>query len=214
MCGSFVEIGLGHRRRLRLTHFIQCYLKSPNDSKKLTSQARATRSQIRGGVRRPKESGNGYVLTEVELEVIDVCVRAAQAFGVSRSIGEIFGLIFCAPRPVNFDHVVRALGISSGSASHGLRRMCQMGIIRSCYVARDRRVHYELKASLRGLVSALLEENLLVPLGMADEQIDKLRSRLDDASAASRTLLSRIELLATWNAKFRAALKPMMEALG
>jgi DNA-binding transcriptional regulator GbsR (MarR family) len=159
-------------------------------------------------------SDTAYVLNEVELEVIDVCVRAAQAFGVSRSIGEIFGLIFCAPRPVNFDHVVRALGISSGSASHGLRRMCQLGIIRSCYVARDRRVHYELKASLRGLVAALLEENLLVPLGMADEQIDKLRLRLDEQSSVNRTLLSRIELLASWNAKFRAALKPMMEALG
>jgi hypothetical protein len=91
--------------------------------------------------------------------------------------------------------------------------MCQLGIIRSCYVARDRRVHYELKASLRGLVAALLEENLLVPLGVADEQIDRLRSRLDSEPAVNRSLLSRVELLATWHAKFRAALKPMMDAL-
>jgi len=195
-------------------HYVHLELKLPNGTNKLSSQVRATRSLPRGPTRRRKAAGEVYVLSDVELEVIDVCVRAAQAFGVSRSIGEIFGLIFCAPKPVNFDHVVRALGISSGSASHGLRRMCQLGIIRSCYVARDRRVHYEIKASLRGLVAALLEENLLVPLGMADEQIDKLRLKLGDESPVSRTLLARIELLASWNSKFRAALKPMMEALG
>ena len=168
----------------------------------------------RSASRRPKADSEARPLSEVELEVIDVCVRAATAFGASRSMGEIFGLIFCSARPVAFDDVVRSLGISSGSTSQGLRRMCQLGIIRSCYVPRDRRVHYELKASLRGLVAAVLEESLLVPLGMADEQIGRLRSKLDGKNAASPVLASRIELLADWNAKFRAALKPMIEALG
>jgi DNA-binding transcriptional regulator GbsR (MarR family) len=189
-------------------------LKFSNGTKKLSSRIKPSRPLGRDAARQRSGSDDAHVLTEVELEVIDVCVRGAQAFGVSRSIGEIFGLIFCASQPVNFDHVVQALGISSGSASHGLRRMCQLGVIRSCYVARDRRVHYELKASLRGLVAALLEESLLVPLGMADEQIDRLRSRLDGESNGNKVLLSRIELLADWNTKFRAALKPMMEALG
>jgi len=180
----------------------------------MDAETRTSQSQGRRRARRRKVSEETHALTDVELEVIDVCVRSAQAFGISRSFGEIFGLIFFAARPVNFDRVVHALGISSGSASHGLRRMCQLGVIRSCYVARDRRVHYELKASLRGLVGALIEDNLLVPLGMADEQIDRLRSRLDNESADDRDLLSRIDLLSTWNAEFRAALRPMMDALG
>jgi DNA-binding transcriptional regulator GbsR (MarR family) len=152
-------------------------------------------------------------LSDIECEVIDICVRAAQAFGISRSLGEIFGLIFCSRQPVNFDHVVRSLGISAGSASHGLRRMCKLGIIRSCYVARDRRVHYVLETSLRGLVIALLGENLLVQLSLANEQIERLRTRLGDGGNVRRDLAPQIELLATWNARFRAALKPMLEAL-
>ncbi|MEQ1851772.1 MAG: hypothetical protein ABMA01_09305 [Chthoniobacteraceae bacterium] len=152
-------------------------------------------------------------LSDVECEVIDICVRAAQAFGVSRSLGEIFGLIFCARKPVNFDFVVRSLRISTGSASHGLRRMCKLGIIRSCYVPRDRRVHYVLETSLRGLVIALLGENLLVQLSLANEQIERLRSRLNDGTSARLELAPQVELLASWNSRFRAALKPMLEAL-
>jgi HTH-type transcriptional regulator, glycine betaine synthesis regulator len=152
-------------------------------------------------------------LSDVECEVIDICVRAAQAFGVSRSLGEIFGLIFCARKPVNFDFVVRSLRISTGSASHGLRRMCKLGVIRSCYVPRDRRVHYVLETSLRGLVVALLGENLLVQLSLANEQIERLRSRLNDGNSARLELAPQVELLASWNSRFRAALKPMLEAL-
>jgi DNA-binding transcriptional regulator GbsR (MarR family) len=152
-------------------------------------------------------------LSDIECEVIDICVRAAKAFGVSRSLAEIFGLIFCSSRPLTFEAVVRSLRISAGSASHGLRRMCKLGIIRSCYAPRDRRVHYVLDTSLRGLVIALLGENLLVQLSLAHEQIERLRSRLRDSAASGRDMTPQVELLATWNARIRGALKPMLEAL-
>jgi len=63
------------------------------------------------------------------------------------------------------------------------------------------------------LVVALLEENLLVHLTLAEQQIHRLRARLNDDSAAGSFLLPQVELLANWNAQFRAALKPMLEAL-
>src|SRR5688572_4386323 len=116
-------------------------------------------------------------LSEVQLEVIEFCVRASQTVGVPRSIGEIFGLICSSPHPLNFDDVVRLLGISSGSASHGLRKMCRLGIIRTCYVPRDRRDHYTCETSFRQLVVALMQEHMLVHVCWADDKIARLRQR-------------------------------------
>jgi HTH-type transcriptional regulator, glycine betaine synthesis regulator len=153
------------------------------------------------------------VLSDVQLDIIDICVRASQAVGIPRSIGEIFGLIFTSPKPVNFDDVVRSLGISSGSASHGLRKMCRLGIIRTCYVARDRRDHYTFETSFRNLVLALLEENLLVHVCWADEQIERLRSRVNDDATVHQNLTSRIDLLSDWSVQVRGAMKLVSEVL-
>jgi DNA-binding transcriptional regulator GbsR (MarR family) len=185
----------------------------PNDSNLLSARLAADGGHFSSEDMVLAADSNAPALTDIECEIIDICVRAARAFGVSQSLGEIFGLIFCARGPVNFDCVVRTLGISTGSASHGLRRMCKLGIIRSCYRPRDRRVHYVLETSLRGLVIALLGENMLVQLSLANEQIERLRMRLRDGNGGGEQIAMKVEMLAAWNARFRAALKPMLEAL-
>ena len=153
------------------------------------------------------------LLSDVQLDIIDICVRASQAMGIPRSIGEIFGLIFSSPRPVSFDDVVRSLGISNGSASHGLRKMCRLGIIHTCYVPRERRDHYTFETSFRNLALALLEENLLVHVCWADQRIERLRTRVSDDSAIHQSLADRVETLSNWNAQARDAMKQALAAL-
>jgi len=152
-------------------------------------------------------------LTEVQLDIIDICVRASQAIGIPRSVGEIFGLIFSSPRPVSFEDVVRLLGISSGSASHGLRKMCRLGIIHTCYVPRDRRDHYTFESAFRNLALALLEENLLVHVCWAEERIERLRERVLGDSRVEPALADRVETLSNWNSQARTAMKRALESL-
>ena len=52
--------------------------------------------------------------------MIDVFVRAASLIGLPRSIGEIYGLLFCTPQALSFDELVERLQISKGSVSQGL----------------------------------------------------------------------------------------------
>jgi len=160
----------------------------------------------------PSQIAQGH-LHGVQLDVIEICVRISQALGIPRSMGEIFGLIFSSPKPLNFDDVVRSLGISNGSASHGLRKMCRLGIIRTCYVPRDRRDHYTFECSFRNIALALLEENLLVHVCWADERIERLRASVNDDSSVNRTLAERIDVLSKWNAQARSAMKCALETL-
>jgi len=76
-------------------------------------------------VRNSFESGGSQPLAPVELEVIQIFVQIAQVLGLPKSVGEIYGLLFCAMEPLNFDEIMRRLTISKGSTGQGR----QLGII-------------------------------------------------------------------------------------
>ena len=62
--------------------------------------------------------------------MIDVFVRAAGLIGLPRSIGEIYGLLFCSPKALSFDELVERLQISKGSVSQGLKVLRQLGAVK------------------------------------------------------------------------------------
>jgi hypothetical protein len=91
--------------------------------------------------------------------------------------------------------------------------MCRLGIIRTCYVPRDRRDHYTFEASFRNLALALLEENLLVHVCWADDRIERLKQKVTDDGFTNQTLADRVNTLSNWNAQARSAMKRALETL-
>lgn len=145
-------------------------------------------------------------------EIVDICVRSAQVMGVPRSIGEIFGLVFCSPRPVSFDDVVRILKLSNGTASYGLRYLKRLGAIRTCYVARERKDFYVAETSLRKVMSAVFSENLVAHLGGSAERLERLRSAAAQESDESNVLYC-VDQLIGWNQQLRRAVIKGFESL-
>ncbi|MGB1127957.1 MAG: GbsR/MarR family transcriptional regulator, partial [Opitutales bacterium] len=78
-------------------------------------------------------------LAEWESATIEVFVRAVDLIGFPRSVGEIYGLLFCAQEPVSFDDLVERLKISKGSVSQGLKLLRQLGAVRVHYIAGSRK---------------------------------------------------------------------------
>ena len=64
-----------------------------------------------------------------ESAVIDLFLNAANSFGLPKSYGQIYGLLFCRDEPLAMDEVMDLLHISKGSASQGLRALRQLGAI-------------------------------------------------------------------------------------
>ena len=54
-------------------------------------------------------------LSQLEAEVIEIFVRAAQLIGLPKSYGEIYGLLFLSAEPLSMDQIMRRLSISLGS---------------------------------------------------------------------------------------------------
>jgi DNA-binding transcriptional regulator GbsR (MarR family) len=138
-------------------------------------------------------------IPEAQWDLIQLCVHSVRMLGVPRSVGEIFGFVFSSPRPVNFDEIVSSLGISNGSASHGLRYLRRVGAVCVTYLARDRRDHYIAETSLGRFFSGYLMENISHHLGGNVERLAAMRSRLAATAESGGHLPERVDLLLEWN---------------
>jgi len=138
-------------------------------------------------------------LTDVERELIAFFVSAAQAFGVPRSVGEIYGLYFACERPMPMDEVVGRLRISKGSASQGIRFLRSINALRSTYVPGDRRDHFEPELSLRVIAEGFVNERIRPQLRDGNDRLRSIRERYDaDQLAPVDERLTNIE---SWNRK-------------
>ena len=54
-------------------------------------------------------------LDEWELAVVDLFLNAASSFGLPKSYGQIYGLLFCRDQSLAMDEVMKLLQISKGS---------------------------------------------------------------------------------------------------
>lgn len=145
-------------------------------------------------------------LSPVELEIIRFFVQIASALGVPRSVGEIFGVIFCAPKPQPFEAIVSKLGISKGSVSQGLKFLVKIGAASIVYIPRDRRTYYEAETSMRRLVSGAIRESVHPHLEGNRQFLDTIRDQIQDTKDVSPELAEhleqRVETLGVWNEKF------------
>ena len=166
------------------------------------------RGAARHGLSQPLAS------TDPQWELIQLCVRVTQVLGMPRSVGEIFGFIFTSTLPVTFDQIVGGLGVSNGSASHGLRYLRRLGAIQVGYHARDRRDFYQAETSLRNMASGFLAENVLFHMRGVDERLRDLRERSSQSdSPGSKSLAERIGLLLAWNDQAISAISAALDTL-
>jgi hypothetical protein len=64
-----------------------------------------------------------------ETECVVFFAEVVQAFGVPRSVGQIYGLLFATAEPLSFSDIVERLDISKGSISQGLQFLRSVGAI-------------------------------------------------------------------------------------
>jgi len=154
-------------------------------------------------------------LDPVEAEFVRFFVQFATTLNLPRSVGEIFGFLFAADEPRPFDEVVARLGISKGSASHGLKFLTAIGAISLVYVPRDRRTFYEAETSMRKLFSSALNEAVRPHLEGNARLVKSIEERIDSESALAdkaEHYRNRASALRNWNDK-ALLLLPLLDKL-
>ncbi len=148
--------------------------------------------------------------------MIDVFVRAAGLIGLPRSIGEIYGLLFCAPKALTFDELVERLQISKGSVSQGLKVLRQLGAVKIHYVPGSRRDHYEPELSMKRLVRGFIKDQFEPHLATGSQRLEQIDTLIaDEADEALRQHANnRLGTLRTWQQRTRKLMPIIMAVLG
>lgn len=146
-------------------------------------------------------------LQELEVEAIEMFINFLRLIGLPKSVGEIYGLLFVAPRPMAMDEVMDRLGISLGAASQGLKLLRSFGAVRVVYERGERRDHYVADLELSRFATAFIKDELQPRMDMAAERIKRMEQALSALPAKERRATrERIERLKHWLDKGRKLL--------
>ncbi len=125
-------------------------------------------------------------------------------WGINRTVGQIYALLFVADRPQNADELVAQLGLSRSNVSMGLKELESWRLVRLSHLPGDRREYYAAPEDVWAIFRTLAEER-------QRREVEPTLSVLRDAILASptsaqerhaqarmRQMHDLIELLTTW----------------
>ena len=125
-------------------------------------------------------------------------------WGINRTVGQIYALLFLSERPLNADEITEALGISRSNVSMGIKELEGWRLVKKRHLPGDRREYLEAPDDIWQIVRTLAEErrkreidptmSLLRDVLMENPHSDEERFAQD----RMRQMHDMIELLVGW----------------
>ena len=79
-------------------------------------------------------------------------------WGINRTVGQIYALIFVAPRPLNAEEIAEALEFSRSNVSMGLKELQAWRLVHLRHLPGDRREYFEAPGDAWEVFRTLAEE--------------------------------------------------------
>jgi DNA-binding transcriptional regulator GbsR (MarR family) len=126
-------------------------------------------------------------------------------WGISRTVGQIYALLFLAEQPLNADDITEQLGISRSNVSMGLKELSSWRLVRLQHKPGDRRDYFSTPDDLWEIVRTLAEERRRREI---DPTLSMLRQALVEtpatpgerhAQARMAEMHALIELITAWS---------------
>ena len=147
-----------------------------------------------------RSQGDKDAALEIQREMAEIFADLAELFGNPSSIGAIYGLLFASPEPLSMEEIVESLGISTGTASQGLRRLVELEAIVSQKSEGERVTRFAAKLELRPFVGMFLEQQLQPRLNRSAERIAQIEQNLAALPASTRDMLKvRLGRASKWH---------------
>ncbi|MFN3613266.1 MAG: GbsR/MarR family transcriptional regulator [Rubrimonas sp.] len=147
---------------------------------------------------------NAMNLTPLQSEFVLHFGEMGSRWGINRTVGQIYAVLFLSPEPLNAEDIVERLGVSRSNVSMGLKELQAWRLVRLRHIHGDRRDYFTTPNDLWEIVRTLVEERKKREI---DPTLTKLRE-LEMARAAGdqdahayaqiTALREMIELLTGW----------------
>ncbi|UZD54030.1 GbsR/MarR family transcriptional regulator [Caldimonas aquatica] len=125
-------------------------------------------------------------------------------WGINRTVGQIYALIFVSPRPLHAEEIAEQLEFSRSNVSMGLKELQAWRLVRLKHLPGDRREYFEAPTEPWEIFRTLAEERRRREI---EPTLSMLRSALMDKPATEEDRIAQermkgmhdlIELITTW----------------
>jgi DNA-binding transcriptional regulator GbsR (MarR family) len=125
-------------------------------------------------------------------------------WGVNRTVGQIYALLYVSPQPLNADEIAEGLGLSRSNVSMGLKELQSWRLVHLQHRPGDRREYFATPEDVWSIFQVLAEERRKREV---DPTLSMLRNALLEspgdpaerhAQARMREMHDLIELLTGW----------------
>ena len=125
-------------------------------------------------------------------------------WGINRTVGQIYALIYVSAKPLNADEVAEALNFSRSNVSMGLKELQSWNLVRLQHLPNDRREYFQAPEDVWAIFRTLAEERrkreIDPTLSMLRDALMEQPSTGDDihAQARMKQMHDLIELMTGW----------------
>lgn len=134
-----------------------------------------------------------------ESEMVVLFTSVANMFGFRKSVGAIYGFMFCQEHPMHLEGIMNRLGMSKGTVSQGLTFLRRAGAVRLSYVPGDRREYFIPEVSLKKLVSGFLRDQVYPHLDSGEDRLSNLDEMVRSSDVDVPEIIDeRIKRLRSW----------------
>ena len=140
-------------------------------------------------------------------------------WGINRTVGQIYALLFVSPRPLNADEITEALLVSRSNVSMGLKELQSWRLVKLSHQPGDRRDYYSAPDDVWQIFKILAEERqrreVDPTLSMLRDALLETPGNADDRHAQERMrqMHGLIEQLTDWFAEVRKLSPETLQSL-
>ena len=138
-------------------------------------------------------------LSPFQIQTVSLFVRAAEALSLPRSAGQVYGLLFSTPQPLNLDEMTGLLQASRGGTWEGLDWLREMGAVEKVVLPGVRKDHYRPEINLRKLASGVLRLRIEPHLQNGRDHLEALEASVDAQSPDAEFQRTRLGKVETWH---------------
>jgi len=143
-------------------------------------------------------------LSTIETQFIIHFGEMGTRWGMNRTVGQIYAVLFLSPEPMCADQIVDALGVSRSNVSMGLKELQAWKLVRYQHQPNDRRDFFSTPEDLWEIVRTLIDQRKAREVDPTLTVLRELMLDKDFASCNQHTqhriekTTHMIELLCSW----------------
>lgn len=140
-------------------------------------------------------------------------------WGMNRSVGQIFALLYASARPLNAEEITAALGCARSNTSMGLKELQAWRLVSLRHLSGDRRDYFETAADPWDIFRTLVEERRrreVAPTTAMLQDMLRCAAGSDEERHALERMRAMHEVLAllnTWYDDVQTLERPVLERL-